>query len=212
MKRLFGADNAWDDSIEEGAHPILQGTARHIAAAAHGGDGAQKMLRWLAQPYILNTSRTEFETLLLDIAENAEEWLTSAQTLKLADRTATNRVLPWTQTTPPTPMRPQAAPRSARAESRASAPGRLGPAHALGRKTPKARACTAGSAPRQSFRADAVTRGRRPRRPQRSFAARQSRVELIAPYALWIAVARLTEHGGSTSAQFREASSTALPR
>jgi hypothetical protein len=74
------------------------------------GVTGREVLRWLAQPYILNTSRTEFETLLLEIAENAEEWLTSAQALQLADRTATNRVLPWTRTTPPQPMRPQAPP------------------------------------------------------------------------------------------------------
>jgi hypothetical protein len=108
VKRLFGADNAWD-VIEE---VLIRYYKERLVTSPRQRMGVtgREVLRWLAQPYILNTSRTEFETLLLDIAENAEEWLTSAQALQLADRTATNRVLPWTQTTPPTPMRPQAAP------------------------------------------------------------------------------------------------------
>jgi len=48
----------------------------------------------------LKTTRAEFETLLLEIAEYAEEWLTSAQALGLAVRPATARVLPWTQSAP----------------------------------------------------------------------------------------------------------------
>jgi hypothetical protein len=108
VKRLFGADNAWD-VIEE---VLIRYFKERLVTSPRQRMGVtgREVLRWLAQPYILNTSRTEFETLLLEIAENAEEWLTSAQALQLADRTATNRVLPWTQTTPPQPMRPQAAP------------------------------------------------------------------------------------------------------
>jgi hypothetical protein len=108
VKRLFGADNAWD-VVEE---VLIRYYKERLVTSPRQRMGVtgRDVLRWLAQPHILNTSRTEFETLLLDIAENAEEWLTSAQALQLADRTATNRVLPWTRTTPPTPMRPQAAP------------------------------------------------------------------------------------------------------
>src|SRR5271163_140655 len=108
VKHLFGADNAWD-VIEE---VLIRYYKERLVTSPRQRMGmtGREVLRWLAQPHILATSRTEFETLLLDIAENAEEWLTSAQALQLADRTATNRVLPWTQTTPPTPMRPQAAP------------------------------------------------------------------------------------------------------
>jgi hypothetical protein len=69
------------------------------------------VLRWLAQPHILNTARAQFETLLLEIAEYSEEWLTSAQAMQVADRTTTNRVLPWTRSTPPTPAsRPNSKP------------------------------------------------------------------------------------------------------
>src|ERR1700722_9128233 len=108
VKRLFGADNAWD-VIEE---VLVRYYRERLVTSPRQRMGVtgREVLRWLAQPYILNTSRTEFETLLLEIAENAEEWLTSAQALQLADRTATNRVLPWTRPPPPQPMRPQAPP------------------------------------------------------------------------------------------------------
>ena len=108
VKRLFGADNAWD-VVEE---VLIRYYKERLVTSPRQRMGVtgREVLRWLAQPYILNTARAEFEALLLDIAENAEEWLTSAQALQLADRTASNRVLPWTRTTPPTPMRPQAAP------------------------------------------------------------------------------------------------------
>ena len=53
----------------------------------------REMLRWLAQPHILQTQRAQFETLLLEIAEYAEEWLTSAQSLGLAQRSAEGRIL-----------------------------------------------------------------------------------------------------------------------
>jgi hypothetical protein len=87
------------------------------------GVTGREVLRWLAQPYILTTTRAQFETLLLDIAENSEEWLTSAQALQVADRTASNRVLPWTQTTPPSIMhgRPQAANAASREFARSRA-------------------------------------------------------------------------------------------
>ncbi|NOK57770.1 MAG: hypothetical protein GFH27_549287n74 [Chloroflexi bacterium AL-W] len=39
------------------------------------------ILRWLAQPHILNSTRAEFEALWLDIGDKAEEWLTSAESL-----------------------------------------------------------------------------------------------------------------------------------
>ena len=50
--------------------------------------------------HILKTARSEFEALLLEIAEYAEEWLTSAQAMGHASRPASARVLPWDQTSP----------------------------------------------------------------------------------------------------------------
>src|SRR5262249_10817330 len=56
--------------------------------------------RWLAAPHILESTRAEFEALLLEIAEPAEEWITSAQSLGLAKRFEVERVLPWDRHTP----------------------------------------------------------------------------------------------------------------
>jgi hypothetical protein len=100
VKRLFGADNAWD-VIEEVLVRYYQERLTTSPRQRMGVTG-REVLRWLAQPHILNTTRAQFETLLLEIAENSEEWLTSAQAMQLADRSSTNRVLPWTRSTPPT--------------------------------------------------------------------------------------------------------------
>ena len=99
VKRLFGADNAWD-VIEE---VLVRYYKERLVTSPRQRMGVtgRDVLRWLAQPYILTTTRAQFETVLLDIAENAEEWLTSAQAMQLADRSSANRVLPWTRSTPP---------------------------------------------------------------------------------------------------------------
>jgi hypothetical protein len=74
----------------------------------------RELLRWLSQPHILQEQRTQFEALLLDIAEYAEEWLTSAQAMGLATRQPDSRILPWgnnrpalsvARARPPTPSR-----------------------------------------------------------------------------------------------------------
>jgi hypothetical protein len=99
VKRLFGADNAWD-VVEE---VLIRYYKERLVTSPRQRMGVtgREILRWLAQPYILTQTRAQFETLLLEIAENAEEWLTSGQALQVADRSASNRVLPWTRTTPP---------------------------------------------------------------------------------------------------------------
>jgi hypothetical protein len=106
VKRLFGADNAWD-VVEE---VLIRYFKERLVTSPRQRMGVtgREVLRWLAQPHILNTTRSQFETLLLEIAENAEEWLTSAQAMQLASRTAGNRVLPWTRSAPLTaaPGRP----------------------------------------------------------------------------------------------------------
>src|SRR6201993_701950 len=106
IKRLFGADNAWD-VVEE---VLIRYFKERLVTSPRQRMGVtgREVLRWLAQPHILNTTRSQFETLLLEIAENAEEWLTSAQAMQLASRTAGNRVLPWTRSAPLTaaPGRP----------------------------------------------------------------------------------------------------------
>jgi hypothetical protein len=119
VKRLFGADNAWD-VIEEVLvrhfrERLVTSPRQRMAVAG------REILRWLAQPHILQEQRTQFEALLLDIAEYAEEWLTSAQSLGLASRQADVRILPWDRdrraAVLPTRTRPVSTPTSRRADS-----------------------------------------------------------------------------------------------
>src|SRR5689334_17978907 len=93
VKALFGADNAWDvvdEVLIRYFDERLQSSPRQRMAVT-----GREVLRWLAGPHILETSRGEFEAMLMDIAEPAEEWLTSAQAMSLARRTGSDRVLPW---------------------------------------------------------------------------------------------------------------------
>lgn len=95
IKRLFGADNAWD-VVEEVL--IRYFNERLVTSPRQRmGVAGREVLRWLAQPHVLQTTRAQFEALLLQIAEYAEEWLTSAQAMGLAQRnpSGTARVLPW---------------------------------------------------------------------------------------------------------------------
>jgi hypothetical protein len=98
VKRLFGADNAWD-VVEE---VLIRYFNERLVTSPRQRMGVtgREILRWLAQDHILKTTRSEFETLLNQIAENAEEWLTSAQAMGHARRPASARVLPWDQTSP----------------------------------------------------------------------------------------------------------------
>lgn len=103
VKRLFGADNAWD-VVEE---VLIRYYNERLVTSPRQRMGVtgREIMRWLGQPHILQQTRAQFETLLLEIAENSEEWLTSAQAMGLAGRPADARVLPWSQTAPITPSR-----------------------------------------------------------------------------------------------------------
>jgi hypothetical protein len=98
IKHLFGADNAWD-VVEE---VLIRYFNERLVTSPRQRMGVtgREILRWLAQDHILKTTRSEFETLLLEIAEYAEEWLTSAQAMGFAGRPASARVLPWDQVSP----------------------------------------------------------------------------------------------------------------
>jgi hypothetical protein len=102
IKRLFGADNAWD-VVEE---VLIRYFNERLVTSPRQRMGVtgREVMRWLAQPHILQTARAPFEAMLLEIAEQAEEWLTSAQAMGLARRYADARVMPWDRTHP-TPYR-----------------------------------------------------------------------------------------------------------
>jgi hypothetical protein len=119
VKRLFGADNAWDvveEVLTRYFNERLVTSPRQRMAVA-----GREILRWLAQPHVLQTQRAQFEALLLEIAEFAEEWLTSAQAMGLAGRSTARRVMPWEQTAPVVTRRQPVAMNGARAAERAYA-------------------------------------------------------------------------------------------
>lgn len=93
VRNLFGTDNAWD-TVEEILvryynERLVTSPRQRMAVAG------REVLRWLAHPHIMKSQRGPFEALLLEIAEFAEEWLTSAQSMGLARRMPANRVMPW---------------------------------------------------------------------------------------------------------------------
>ena len=75
---LFGASNAWD-ALEEIAHRYLN--EPQIAASQRNrmGETGRNILQWLAQGYIRDSVRSTFETALIEIGDDAEEWVTSAE-------------------------------------------------------------------------------------------------------------------------------------
>ena len=80
IRKLFGADNAWD-VIEDVSKRYLNQPQVNASQRSRMAIAGRDILRWLAQPHILNSTRAEFEALLLDIGDKAEEWLTSAESL-----------------------------------------------------------------------------------------------------------------------------------
>jgi hypothetical protein len=102
VKRLYGADSAWD--VVEEVLTRYYNERLMTSQRQRMGVTGREVLRWLGQPHILQTTRAQFETLLLEIAEQSEEWLTSAQAMGLTKRTGSHGVLPWDQTQP-SPLR-----------------------------------------------------------------------------------------------------------
>jgi hypothetical protein len=121
VKRLFGADNAWDvveEILIRYFNERLVTSPRQRMAVT-----GREILRWLAQPHVLQTQRPQFETLLHSIAEFSEEWLTSAQAMGLAERSGRSRILP-TDRSAPQPVRVARAAAGANGSGRAAQPQR----------------------------------------------------------------------------------------
>ena len=81
IRKLFGADNAWD-VVEEVLRRYMGKTQIPASQRSRMAIAGRDVMRWLAQPHILNRTRAEFEALLTAIADDSEEWLMSAQTLE----------------------------------------------------------------------------------------------------------------------------------
>jgi hypothetical protein len=100
VKNLFGVDTGWE-VVEE---VLVRYFNERLTTSPRQrmGVAGREVLRWLAQPHIMTMNRVPFESLLLEIAEMSEEWLTSAQSMGLAGRVETNRVISWEGKSPQT--------------------------------------------------------------------------------------------------------------
>lgn len=98
VKDLFGAANGWDVVDEV----LIRYFDERLVTSPRQrmGVAGREVLRWLAMPHILEDARTQFEALLLQIAEYAEEWLTSAQSMGKAARSVRERVMPYDRYAP----------------------------------------------------------------------------------------------------------------
>lgn len=94
IQRLFGASDAWD-VIEEVMRQHLNQPQINASQRNRMGIAGSEVLQWLSHPYILQTSRAEFEGSLVDIGDRAEEWVTSAQALGMVQHSGRNNSLPW---------------------------------------------------------------------------------------------------------------------
>ncbi len=81
IRDLFGADNAWD-VIEEVQRRYLGRAYLPTSERSRMAISGRNVIRWLGHNYILNNRRAEFEGLLALIADDADEWLTSVESLQ----------------------------------------------------------------------------------------------------------------------------------
>jgi hypothetical protein len=89
VRKLMGADTPWDVIEHVLVHyfnePLVTSPRQRMAIAG------REILRWLSRPHVNETTRSEFEALLTDIAEYSEEWLTSAQSIGVAEQPSRER-------------------------------------------------------------------------------------------------------------------------
>jgi hypothetical protein len=82
VRAQFGAETPWD-TVEL---VMWQYFHRAIAASALNRMAVtgRAILQWLAEPYVLTTDRRTFEANLYQIAEQAEEWISSEEGMRLS--------------------------------------------------------------------------------------------------------------------------------
>lgn len=81
LKAQFGADNAWE-MIELVLWQYFHESV-HASTMNRMAVSGREILRWLAEPFVLQKNRTDFETLLYRIAEYSEEWLSSTEGMQM---------------------------------------------------------------------------------------------------------------------------------
>ena len=80
VRSLFGADSAWDVIDEVLARYF--GVTPNSSARQRLAVSGRSILQWLAQPFILEEGRTQFEAKLRFIGDDADELLASAASLR----------------------------------------------------------------------------------------------------------------------------------
>jgi hypothetical protein len=81
LRAQFGAESAWD--LIELVMWQYFGRAVNASTMNRMATAGRDVLAWLAEPYILDPARYDFETKLYSIAESAEEWLSSEHGLRM---------------------------------------------------------------------------------------------------------------------------------
>ncbi|HEY9830854.1 MAG TPA: hypothetical protein V6D26_09750 [Stenomitos sp.] len=81
LKAQFGADNAWE-MIELVLWQYFHESV-HASTMNRMAVSGREIIRWLAEPFVLQKNRTDFETLLYRIAEYSEEWLSSMEGMQM---------------------------------------------------------------------------------------------------------------------------------
>lgn len=81
LRAQFGADNAWE-LIELVLWQYFHETV-HASTMNRMAVAGREIVRWLAEPFVLQKNRNDFETLLLRIAEYAEEWISSYEGMQM---------------------------------------------------------------------------------------------------------------------------------
>jgi hypothetical protein len=100
---LFGAEGPWDvvDEVLTRYFKVIPVTSPRQRMAVTG----REILRWLGQGHVLEETRPKFETKLKLIADDCEEWLTSAQSMGAAAAERGGVVSPRNGVAAPLPRR-----------------------------------------------------------------------------------------------------------
>ena len=96
VKQLFGADNAWDVVEEVLVRYFNERLWSPRRGSAWPWPAARCCAGWPSRTSC-RPAAAQFEALLLEIAEYAEEWLTQRRRWAWRRRTGTDRVMPWEQ-------------------------------------------------------------------------------------------------------------------
>jgi hypothetical protein len=85
VRAQFGAANAWE-MIELVLWQYF-GQSVHASTMNRMAVAGREIIRWLAEPFVLQKNRTDFEALLFRIAEYSEEWISSEEGMRVSSPT-----------------------------------------------------------------------------------------------------------------------------